>query len=211
MRYFPFALLSLFERLALFFFSSSSDILGRVYFASGKNKISHFLFSCIPFDVFTCCSLFFLPLFPLFVCCRQYLACSRSTSNASRTHLYLVRTFKLFHRRCGCSYLCQGRCWRATVLVHRDHARDFAWIGGDRRGPGSPTHPHRSAVMANAYEKANATTLRELSKLSPRSDHVFNELIANIDLDTFVLAGRNWHLLASSSSTRCTSPKFVRR
>ena len=196
---FLFARLSLFERLALFFFFFffSSDILDCVCFASGKTEISHFLFSCVPLDAFTCCLLFFLPLFPLFVCSRQYLACSPSTSNARRIHPYPARTFKLFRHRCGRSDLCQGHRYSYTMTTplpsHRSAGTDAA-----RAGPGSPTHPHRSEVVAKAYENAKAATLRELSESSTRSDHVFNELMTTTDLDTFVLACRNWHLLAWS-------------
>ncbi len=77
-------------------------------------------------------------------------------------------------------------------------SRRSAGTDAARAAPGSPTHPQRSEVVAKAYEKAKATAIRELSESSSRSDHVFNELMTTTDLDTFVLACRNWHLLAWS-------------
>ncbi len=142
---FLFALLSLFERLTLFFFFSSLHLTFSIVFVlpvvRAKSATSFFVVSLLMHSHVVYCFLFLF--FP-------YAFAAASTSPASgrrptcRTHPYPARTFTLFRHRCDCSDLYQGRHWRAHVLVHHDHATAVAWIGGNRRGPCRPGFAHPS-------------------------------------------------------------------
>ena len=179
------------------------------------NKIRYLVVSL--FDAFTRCLLFSLPLFPLCICSRSTTpALGRRPTQFVPTHTLPALSSSTATAAAAVTSTkgAIGRQMNSYTKTTPLPSRRSVGTDEFRAAPGSPTHPYCSAVVAKAYEKAKATALRELSESSTRSDHVFNELVTTSDLDTFVLAGLNWHLLAWSddvSSTRRTSPKFVRR